>query len=305
MSKLADWAPLKKIFVSIQQMELLDLALVATLIVLLLYGPSEWYVRVPVAMLSIGGLLSVGLRSRRTYWTVLASLLLTYNAIHWFSADNHKHLMAYWCVALACGLYTARVQIAVATSARWLIGLAFLFAIAWRVISKDFADSAFFHHTLLTDERFRNVTRLLGGLPAAAFDANASAIDQMAGWRAATDTAALQTTPRITSISGLMTYWTFAVESSVAATFLCPRSLRLSKLRDVALICFCVTTYAIAPVLGFGSLLLAMGLSQTDGGRAVRIAYLAAFLLLQSFVTPWSKVGETWLWGASSVERDR
>ena len=304
MSEAAEAPPLKKFLASIQGLKSLDLALLATLIVLVLYGPGEWYVRVPVAMLAIGGLLFSSLRKKRTFWTVLASLLLTYNAIHWFSADNHKHLMAYWCIALACGLYTARAEVSVATSARWLVGFAFLFAIVWRATSGDFADTSFFHHTLLTDERFRNLTRLLGGLSTTSFDNNATAIERMVGWSALANSATLETSPRIGWMSRVMTYWTFAIESSVALTFLCPRALRLSKLRDVALILFCVTTYAIAPVLGFGSLLLAMGLSQAERAKGIRIAYLAAFLLMQSYVTPWSKVGETWIWGGSAASSD-
>ena len=47
------------------------------------------------------------------------------------------------------------------------------------------------------------------------------------------------------------------------------------------LIAFCVVTYAVAPVGGFGWLLLAMGLAHTAAEEArTRVAYLSAFLLV-------------------------
>ena len=58
-----------------------------------------------------------------------------------------------------------------------------------------------------------------------------------------------------------------------------PPALGLARARDAALLLFCATTYAVAPVAGFGWLLLAMGVAQSEG-RRVRWLYLAVFALL-------------------------
>jgi hypothetical protein len=64
-------------------------------------------------------------------------------------ADNHIYLLAYWCLVLFLVLNVpapAR-QRALALNARWLIGLAFLFAILWKaVLSPDFVDGRIEHH---------------------------------------------------------------------------------------------------------------------------------------------------------------
>jgi hypothetical protein len=55
----------------------------------------------------------------------------------------------------------------------------------------------------------------------------------------------------------------------------------LSRFRDLFLVVFCVTTYSVATVDGFGWLLIAMGVSQSGEGRkAVRFLYIGAFLLI-------------------------
>jgi len=58
----------------------------------------------------------------------------------------------------------------------------------------------------------------------------------------------------------------------------------------LALALFCVTTYVIAPVVGFGWLLLVMGMAQCEPERmSVRTMYLALFFALIFYQTlPWT-----------------
>jgi hypothetical protein len=51
--------------------------------------------------------------------------------------------------------------------------------------------------------------------------------------------------------------------------------------RHLLLLAFCLTTYAIAPVAGFGWLLAILGLSQCpDEWRALRSAYVVIFAFI-------------------------
>jgi hypothetical protein len=62
--------------------------------------------------------------------------------------------------------------------------------------------------------------------------------------------------------------------------------------RHVALVLFCVTTYALAPVAGFGWLIATMGLAQCrPNQQALRVAYITAFLLILLYSEiPWTGV---------------
>ena len=59
--------------------------------------------------------------------------------------------------------------------------------------------------------------------------------------------------------------------------------------RDVGLLLFCGTVYAVTPVAGFAWLLLAMGVAQVSAGRPrTLIAYLAGYLLILAYrEIPW------------------
>ena len=60
---------------------------------------------------------------------------------------------------------------------------------------------------------------------------------------------------------------------------------------------FCVTTYALAPVAGFGWLIATMGLAQgRPNQHPLRAAYLAVFLLILLYSEiPWTGVLADWM----------
>ena len=77
------------------------------------------------------------------------------------------------------------------------------------------------------------------------------------------------------------TWGLFLLELAVAVAFLVPR---FGRSRHWILIGFCTLVYAVAPVAGFGWVLLAMGLAQTDGpDQWIRRAYIAAFLFVLAY----------------------
>jgi hypothetical protein len=78
------------------------------------------------------------------------------------------------------------------------------------------------------------------------------------------------------------------VEGAVAITFLWPFGRMISQWRNAALLLFCATTYAVAPVEGFGWLLIAMGITQCDPAwRKTLFLYLAVFLLILFYRDEW------------------
>jgi hypothetical protein len=56
----------------------------------------------------------------------------------------------------------------------------------------------------------------------------------------------------------------------------------VSQIRNIILLLFTVTIYAVAPVKGFGWILMLSGIAQShEDEKAFRIAYLLTFLLIQ------------------------
>lgn len=96
---------------------------------------------------------------------------------------------------------------------------------------------------------------------------------------------------RLLWLARFVTLWTIALEGLVAVTFLWPLGRGLSALRDMCLIIFCATTYAVAPVEGFGWLLIAVGVAQCEPERGkTRLVYLAVFgLILFYREVPWAE----------------
>ena len=88
-----------------------------------------------------------------------------------------------------------------------------------------------------------------------------------------------------------MTYWTIAIESLVALAFLFPTRLIGSWLRHIFLMVFILTTYAIAPVLGFGYVLVAFGAAQVEENQEIlTMAYAFCFAAITAYSAPWRLV---------------
>lgn len=241
---------------------------------------------VPVVLVSnnprraiLGALFAViGLASRRArhsawYWlaqTTIAAILLI---LEWRWADDHLALAAYWYLAIALTVRLSRPLEALQLSAKALIGLTFVFAVAWKLRSPDFANATFFEFTLLTDPRFAPVAELAGVEPVdLAF--NRSVL--LTGPEA----SELVSTENVEWVARALTVGTIVVEPAVAIAWLWPgKAIRMA--RHLTLAVFCLMTYTIVPVVGFGFLLLTMGSSEaiTVGGRrAYLIGATALFL---------------------------
>jgi hypothetical protein len=113
---------------------------------------------------------------------------------------------------------------------------------------------------------------------------------ELAGWN------------QVAWLSGFLTWWTVLIEGALGLLFLVPVSRAgnyarwISLTRNTLLILFAVTTYSVAPVRGFGWMLMLLGLAQCiDTGidsrdRRFRWGYLAALLLIQAYTIPLGQI---------------
>ncbi len=267
----------------VEAWDVFDLALSMTLVVLMLYSSSYWYVRKPINIVCLAAILHPPLRRSKNFWLILTAIVVTSNILNWHRVDNHQYLITYWCLAICCSLLMANPARALALNARWLIGLAFLFATLWKVIfSADYLDGTFFHHTLLLDRRFEGVAALFGGLADEVFLQNHQALDQLRAYSSTLQVVQLQDSPQIFWLAQFLTWWTICTEGLIALAFLWPEGQGISRWRDWPLLLFLLTTYWVAPVVGFGCTLAAMGLAQSAPTFKVsRLFYILALFVIQ------------------------
>jgi hypothetical protein len=270
----------------------LDTALRLTAIALLLRPMGGWFVR--PAILAAAVLILVYPRALRSriVWGGVALLTAVRIAEDWPLADNHIYLLCYWTLAIALSLRAHDASSALAHTSRWLIGLAFAFAVLWKVVlSPDFLDQRFFRVTLLTDPRFGVVAQLIGGLSADELEANRQALTPLAHGAELLDPPRVHEPARLRAFAAVSTWGLLFLEAAVSVLMLAPTT-RSARLRHALLLSFCGVTYAFAPVAGFGWLLLAMGLAQLEERqRWWRGAYVAAFVAVLFYdELPWAQL---------------
>lgn len=267
----------------LRALDVLDLVLRLTLLMFLLNPVGEGGLRPLFLLLAGGGLI----HSRAAYSPMLwlgLTLAAGWRVVEdWPLADNHAYLLCYWCLAIACSLWLPDPRRALAAHGKWLIGLVFLLATVWKVsLSPDYLNGTFFQFILLADERFADTTRLVGGLSEAqiemAYQALVPEVERPA-------TLTLPVLPaRFTLLVLVATWWTVILEAAVTLCFVLPLSGRAVRWRHGLLLVFCVTTYAVAPVAGFGWLLLVMGLAQCKPHQsALHTVYLCIYGVMLLF----------------------
>ena len=272
-------------------LEPVDLALRLTLLSMLLRPIGAGVVRPCILGLAAAGLLLPGLLRHPGLWMALTILTGVRVVLDWSLADNHGYLLCYWCVAVSMALCSRAPSACLFVNGRLLIGLAFFFATLWKVgLSPDYLDGRFFRVTMLTDPRFAGFVQLVGGLSLEQLDELRAFVTQHVDGQFLALPLIPTEPPRFLQLARFTTLWTVAIEGAVALSFLWPVGRGVSKGRDALLLIFCVTTYTIAPVAGFGWLLLALGVAQCQPERhTVQLFYLVVFvLILFSREVPWA-----------------
>ena len=251
-----------------------------TLVLLLLKMDNFWYLQMGLVAICSAAIFHRPLVYKENFWLgILVFLIVTFYH-QWYALDNHKYLIAFWCLALACACMSPDRDKTLALSARWLIGLCFAFAAGWKLITPEYTSGSFFHHLLLTDARFDDVAEWLGGVSRDGLIENRQSMSAWIEYGDPNSSLSLTSGPRIPALAGLLTWWTVAIETIIALSFLWSR---LTNLRDICLLFFIVSTYTIAPVIGFAWLLAIMGMAQCQWNRSKTwpALYLAAFWIVE------------------------
>jgi hypothetical protein len=269
----------------------LEIPLRLTAIALLLRPMGPWFVR--PAILAAAAIVLISPRALRTpaVWAGVAMLVAVRIADDWPLADNHIYLLAYWALAIALALRATDVSQVLSKASRWLLGLAFAFAVLWKVfLSPDYLDGRFFRVTLLTDPRFAEAAMLIGGLSADELEANRRALDALPDGAALATPATVIEPPRLRALAIVSTWGIVLLEMLVALSMLTALPRMPAGIRHVLLLSFCVITYAFAPVAGFGWLVLVMGAAGTaEADVWVRRTYAGAFLVVLFYSeVPWA-----------------
>jgi hypothetical protein len=263
---------------------------ILSLLMLAVYSDRFWGARVPVVLLSVYGLAYRQVLMSYTYWFAITLVMMLASLTRAYEIDNHKVLTVYWCLVMT--LTMARpVASSLRFNARMLIGFCFGMSVVWKLISPDFMSGAFFEHTLLLDDRFREFLIHVTGMGVGPVAANAG--EHAALVSGEISEMYLRTTPLVENLAWGMAVWTILIESLIAVAFLAPPKTLLYRVRNVSLILFMLTTYPVATVIGFGWLLCVMGFAQCRSGEwRSRLGYLATMGILQLFLIPWGSVLE-------------
>jgi hypothetical protein len=160
----------------------------------------------------------------------------------------------------------------------------------------DYRDGSFFEFTLLADPRLAYFSAAATGLPAKALAENRQLVDLLREGHllgSEVTSVVLSAAPQVRTMALAMTWWTVAIEGLLAVLFLLPDRPRTAALRNTLLLVFAITTYALAPVRGFGWMLMLLGMAQCgERERFYRPLYLAALLLIQVYTLPVAAVWE-------------
>jgi len=256
----------------------LDLVLLAALtlpITVVAQDPIRSAVGIVVAT---AGVFGQRIRRSASFWWLAAIGYSLWYWVDWRQLDNHMWLLALWLLAVATSLAADQPLDALARQARILMALVFAAALVWKLRSPDFLSGAFFEFTLLTDPRFEPLARLAGVDPASLLGNRLSLASGPAS-------ATLIGASTVREVAMLLTWGTVFVEGSLLACWSIPRIS--PAIRHATLAVFCVTAYAIAPVAGFGLILLAMGTAttRTDRGRRNYLIGMAALFVWSLFWT--------------------
>ena len=255
------------------------LVLRLTTILLLLHGIDHWlWTMLPEKLLALVMLVYAPLVRQRWAWLGMSLCLAVNNLWHWSNLVNHEYLYTYWVLVCTIAIWSRKPTQVLSWNARWLIGLCFLFATLWKFIGGEYLDGSFLHLTFLLDHRLAMGAFLFGGLDLATLEENRQIFETLQASGAVLGPQQLMTTPRMAAASLVLSYWTILIEGLVAASFLFPIRWLYQK-RDWVLFIFVLTTYTVIPVLGFGALLMVIGLIQTKSDFIARI-YLGLLILM-------------------------
>lgn len=274
----------------------LDLILILTAVMFLLHHLSYWYSSGPLKALMVAALLSRRMRRLPLLWLAAGGILATVAVKHWWEIDNHQYLYLYWCASLFFSLLLkpeARMR-AIGINAALFLGLTMMLASVQKLLTPEYLDGTFFEYILLCDKRMEPVAWLVGGLDLDDLRENRATHYRMRTAGIAPALSELTTTARIKVLAPAMS-WVLAVfEGIVGLVFLIPIRRRILDLfRATLMIVFVLGTYSVAPVVGFGWMVVILTLAQMPAEFVrMRKIFLVFFIILPIFKVPLGQLRE-------------
>jgi hypothetical protein len=266
-----------------------ECVLLLTLLLLLLYGGTDWKLDIPLKVACCAGIVLPAARRSVLLWTALTGLIGFINGQTWHSIDNHKYLITYWSMCVTMSVAWPRMgSWILAANARGLIGACFGFAVLWKFVAGQYLDGSFLHHTFLTDPRVQVPAALAGSMPLSDLAANRYLEGYLTSWPYEHPVVHLASTNRLEDAAVLLSYWTLLIESLVALLWLFPFP-RTVVFKHAALMIFVLTTYGVLPVVGFATILGVMGFAAAtiSGRRTLSGVWLGVIGAAQCASVPW------------------
>lgn len=260
----------------------LDFILRITVLMLMFYATRTHELRMTLRIIGCAMLFSDQLLRNQTLWLSVFALCIATVGLEWYRADNHYWLIAWWTLAcgLAVGQRDAPAMAILRHNARLLIGLCMMFACIWKVIGWQYFDGHFFLFQFEFDGRFKFLTQLLGQ-PDELYAYNNKVLGNLQSANHPGRGYVIGYTTPVYVTAVFFGWWTIFIEGLIAWAYLSPYPRWLHARRDITLLLFIYTTYLLAPVLGFGTILIVMGLASTESDRVkTRVAFLASVAVL-------------------------
>ncbi|MFN0214185.1 MAG: hypothetical protein ACKVT2_08010 [Saprospiraceae bacterium] len=294
---------LSALMASFDILKLEEQAAILTLPLLMLYVQAKWYVEIPVVALCVMGLIFHTIRHSAYFWFALVCFMAAGIYFSWEVSDNHKYAICYWCLSIFFIKWMKAGEAELRTSARLLLGFIFAFAVGWKLASPDFMNGDFFQYNFLFDKRFSGKFELIGLLDPQILEKDLIAQKALINYGSNLSTVNILKPEGWQTMAVALAWWTIFLEGLIALCFLLPERIRLAGMGDYLLMIFIASTYVVAPVIGFGWLLITMGvIGCKPERRKTRFLYLAVLLLLLLFRLPWVRVVDSFSRPGQGIE---
>jgi len=266
-----------------------ELAAKLTLIALLLSPVGNWLVRPVVLSLCLAGLLIPNMWQSCYLWATLTLLTTIRLYLAWPLSDNHAYLLSYWCLTFAISCWQRDGDILI-KNAKYLIALTFALASWQKWSSSEYLNGVFFLTTFLLDNRLEDFVVLFSSITYEQVEIAEKYLEGDYRFKPAQGYLPFDIPSSLWWLAIASTVWNLFDQTLIAIAFFVPNNSFLGRLRDPALLLFCFTIYAVVPVVGFGWMLITMGIAQSGKeSSSIRLWYIAAFVALIFFYeVPWA-----------------
>lgn len=267
-----------------------------TLVLLILFGPSDWYAETVYRGALVLGVVFPFLVKKWQLWIPLTLITATAHFVDWLPVDNHKWLMLYWLLAFSIGTIVHRFDMQalrdlLRTTAWFMLIFLMFFSVVQKVIGGDYLNGAFFEYTIISEDRFYPIAHFLGGMSNEDFFGNDEQFWPKDGGGNLLPEFKLNTSERITIIALGMSYLLILIELLIPAYLLFRDSLS-QNIAHILNGVFVVGVYLVAPVYSFAFFICLLGIASQQK-RSPPFIFMYVLLMMLIFLydeVPWYSI---------------